>query len=82
MMNLTNTQLPDQVQGSNIIAIDKVYYNAELIKYLSECRFQLIRTHKKPKHTHLPLETVEYVMSKNMSKRRELKVCIELKKNV
>ena len=49
MMNLTNAQLPDQVQGSNIIAMDRGYWNAELIQCLSNCGFQLIGTHKRTK---------------------------------
>ena len=49
MMNLTNAQLPEQVSGSNIIAMDWGYWTAELIEYLSSCGFQLIGTHKRTK---------------------------------
>ena len=46
-MNLMNCQLPAQVFGRNIVAMDRGYWGKELIEYLSSCGFQLIGTHKR-----------------------------------
>ena len=49
MMHLTNCQLPEQVKGRNIIAMDRGYWGPEMIGYMSNCGFQLIGTHKRIK---------------------------------
>ena len=49
MMSLTNKVLPHQAKGSNIIAMDRGYWNRDLIEYLSCNGFQLIGTHKRTK---------------------------------
>jgi hypothetical protein len=47
MMNLTNQQLTHMVVGRNIIAMDRGYWSIDLIKYLTDCGFHLIGTHKR-----------------------------------
>ena len=50
-MNLptTGTKSVGNAKGSNIIAMDRGYWNRDLIEYLSSNGFQLIGTHKRTK---------------------------------
>jgi len=49
MMSLTKKLLPQHARESNIIAMDRGYWNREMIKYLSLNGFQVIGTHKRTK---------------------------------
>lgn len=47
MMKLNNQQQPQKAKDSHIIAMDRGYWNTELIEYLSNNDFQLLGTHKR-----------------------------------
>ena len=49
MMSLTKKLLPQKAIGSNIIAMDRGYWNHEMVKYLTSNGFQIIGTHKRTK---------------------------------